>query len=78
MEGALGGISQGKKPEMASVTGLPGRVGDRYSSPLSPTATDVTPSVICTGPSLELPLRGGCGASGLMQEQGLPWNLLNF
>ena len=58
MEGALGGISQGKKPEMASVTGLPGRVGDRYSSPLSPTASDVTPSVICTGPSLELPLRG--------------------
>ena len=42
LEGALGGISLGKKPEMASVTGLPGRVGDRYSSPLSPTASDVT------------------------------------
>lgn len=59
---------------MASVTGLPGRVGDSYSSPLSPTASDVTPSVISTGPSLE----GGRGAFGLMQEQGLPWNLLNF
>lgn len=41
---------------MARVTGLPGRVGDSYSSPLSPTASDVTPAVISTGPSLELPL----------------------
>lgn len=74
VRGVLEGIRQGKKADMASVTGLPGRVGDSYSSPLSPTASDVTPSVISTGPSLE----GGRGASGLMQEQGLPWNLLNF
>lgn len=57
----------------------PAREGRRQLfDPLSPTASDVTPVSDLLDPPPRLPLQGAVVLPRIMQEQGLPWNLLNF